>query len=457
MVANYVPAPTFLSPGDTAWQLTAATLVGLMSIPGLAVLYGGLVKKKWAVNSALMVFYAFSMVLIVWVLWGYKMGFGQPLQLGPGILSRIVGIPGPALSSKMLEGRASVPLLNGGMPGLHMPMSSLVYFQFVFAAITPVLLAGSVLGRMNFKAWMLFVPIWATLVYSVNAFMLWGGGWLASLGVVDFSGGYVIHVAAGISGFVAAAVVGPRLTKDRNSFNPNNLLAVVTGAGLLWLGWNGFNGGDPYFANMDASAAVLNTNVAAATALVAWLAMDMMAYNKASLLGAVNGMVAGLVAITPAAGYVNGTGALLIGLAAGVIPWLTMNKLGKVGIFKKVDDTLGVIHTHYFAGAVGGLMTGLLADPHIMEYIGKTGFSVTGLFYGNPKQFFLQLLGLIVITVYDGVMTFIILKLISLVVPLRSSEADLSHGDIRIHGEMVYEEPIPIGLMGGEEVKEQDI
>ncbi|HBQ95989.1 MAG TPA: ammonium transporter, partial [Sulfobacillus sp.] len=204
-------------------------------------------------------------------------------------------------------------------------------------------------------------------------------------------------------------------------------------------------------------AAVLNTNVAAATALVAWLAMDMMAYNKASLLGAVNGMVAGLVAITPAAGYVNGTGALLIGLAAGVIPWLTMNKLGKVGIFKKVDDTLGVIHTHYFAGAVGGLMTGLLADPHIMEYIGKTGFSVTGLFYGNPKQFFLQLLGLIVITVYDGVMTFIILKLISLVVPLRSSEADLSHGDIRIHGEMVYEEPIPIGLMGGEEVKEQDI
>ena len=320
-----------------------------------------------------------------------------------------------------------------------------------------MLLAGSVLGRMNFKAWMLFVPIWSTLVYSVNAFMLWGGGWLAALGVVDFSGGYVIHVAAGISGFVAAAVVGPRLKKDRQSFNPNNLLAVVTGAGLLWLGWNGFNGGDPYFANMDASAAVLNTNVAAATALVSWLIMDMMSYNKSSLLGAINGMIAGLVAITPAAGYVNGEGALLIGVAAGVIPWLTMNKLGKVGIFKKVDDTLGVVHTHYFAGAVGGLMTGLLADPHVMEYIGKTGFSVTGLFYGNPKQFFLQILGLAVITVYDGFMTFVILKLIGLVVPLRSSEAELSHGDIRIHGEMVYEEPIPIGLMGGEEVQEQDV
>ncbi|MHB8295156.1 MAG: ammonium transporter [Acidimicrobiales bacterium] len=446
--AAYLASKPWLSPGDTAWQLTAATLVGLMSVPGLAVLYGGLVKKKWAVNSALMVLYAFSMVLITWVLWGYNMGFGHALIATKGVLA-FIGVPSPALSATMLEGRAVVPLLAGAMPAMHMPMSSLVYFQFVFAAITPILLAGSVLGRMNFKAWMLFVPLWSSLVYTVNAFMLWGGGWLAQMGAVDFSGGYVIHVAAGISGFVAAAVVGPRLAKDRESFNPNNLLMVVMGAGLLWLGWNGFNGGDPYFANMDASAAVLNTNVAAAVALCVWMMMDMFVYKKASLLGAVNGMIAGLVAITPAAGYVNGFGAILIGVAAGTIPWLTMNKLSGVGFFKKVDDTLGVVHTHFFAGAVGGLMVGLLADPKVLEYGGKTGFSVTGLFYGNPHQFVVQLEALLVIMAYDAFMTFVILKVIGLIVPLRAPEADLHTGDHAIHGEMVYEEPIPVGVMGG--------
>ena len=239
----------------------------------------------------------------------------------------------------------------------------------MFAAITPLLFLGSVIGRINWKAWMLFVPLWSTFVYSVNAFLFWGGGWWAQQGAVDYSGGYVIHLAAGTTGFVAAAVIGPRLARDRADSNPNNLLMVMAGAGLLWLGWNGFNGGDPYFAGADASAAVLNTNLGAATALLTWMTIDMFATGKPSLVGAVNGMITGLVAITPAAGFVNGVGAIVIGVVAASIPWFTMNKLGpSLGIFKRVDDALGVVHTHGFAGLIGGLMVGLLGDPNMIVY-----------------------------------------------------------------------------------------
>ncbi len=435
------PSPGFVNSGDTAWQLVAATLVGLMSIPGLAVLYGGLVKRKFAINSALMVLYAFAAVLIVWVLWGYQLGFGEPWKLGPGILSNLIGAPGSALSHLSEEARARIPLLAGSMPALKMPGSSLVYFQFVFAAIAPGLLAGALLGRMNFKAWILFVPLWSTLVYSVNAFWMWGGGWLAQLGAVDYSGGYVIHVAAGISGFVVAWTIGPRLKRDREHFPANNLLFALVGAGILWLGWNGFNGGDPYFANADAAAAVINTNIAAAAAMLMWMVFDLFAHDKVNLTGAINGIISGLVAITPAAGFVNGTGAILIGLAAGAIPWLTMNVLGSRGIFKRVDDTLGVFHTHAIAGAIGGLMTGLLADPHMIEYFGtKTAASVkvTGWLYGNPHQFLVQAIALLVIVGYDAVATWGVTKLVGLVVPLRLSSAALEGGDQVIHGEVAY-------------------
>ncbi len=435
----YIPNPAYLNTGDNSWQLTAATFVGLQTIPGLAILYGGIVKKKWAINSAFMVVYAFSIVLITWVLFGYSMGFGKPADLGPGILGAIVGVPHPILNSLYEQGRASIPLVNGSMPTFRFPGSTLVYFQFVFAAITPAILAGGVLGRMNFKAWMLFVPVWSTLVYSVNAFMLWGGGWLSQLGAVDYSGGYVIHVAAGISGFVAAAVVGPRIAKDRKNFTPNNLLIALAGAGILWLGWNGFNGGDPYFANADAAAAVLNTNLATALALITWTAMDMWSSGKPSLVGAINGMICGLVAITPAAGYVNGYGALAIGLAAGVIPWLSMNKLGRTRLFQKVDDTLGVFHTHAVAGALGGVLTGVFADPHMFEYLSTKlgqGSSVTGWIYGNFHQVVVQVEALLVIVIYDAAMTWVILKLIGKVVPLRATGTELERGDLAIHGEM---------------------
>src|ERR1700688_3326439 len=430
-----IPSPEWLNTGNNAWQLAAATFVGLQSIPGLAILYGGIVKKKWALNSAFMVFYAFSAVLIVWVLWAYKMGFGE--QLYP-----FLGMPGPVTGAGFELSQATVPAAASGMPALTFPMATLVFFQFVFAAITVIILAGSVLGRMSFKAWAIFVPVWMTCVYTVGAFSLWGGGWLATLGAVDFSGGYVIHLAAGTSGFVAAWLVGPRLKVDRDSFPPNNMLMSLAGAGLLWLGWNGFNGGDPYFASANAGAAVLNTNTATAVALLVWTMMDKMAYGKPSVIGAVNGMIAGLVAITPAAGYVDGWGAIIIGVCAGIIPWLAMNKLQKCGFMMKVDDTLSVFSTHGVAGLCGGLMTGIMANPDMLQYIGTDkeapGINITGLLYGNASQLLLQVYGAAFIIVYNAIATYIILKVIGFIVPLRMDEATLKVGDDAVHGETAY-------------------
>jgi Amt family ammonium transporter len=407
----------------------------MQSIPGLVVLYGGVVKKKWAINSAFMAMYAFASVLVVWVLFDYNMAFGE--QWFP-----FLGKPMPATAASFVLGQAVVPAAAAGMPPLTFPMATLVFFQFVFAAITLIILAGSVLGRMSFKAWMIFCPVWMTLVYTVGAFSIWGGGWLAGLGVADFSGGYVIHLAAGTSGFVAAAMVGPRLQQDRDNFPPNSLLVTLIGAGILWLGWNGFNGGDPYFANADAGAAVLNTNTATAVALLVWMLLDNFAYGKPSVVGAVNGMIAGLVAITPGAGYVNGWGAMIIGVCAGIIPWLCMNKLQKTKLFQKVDDTLSVFSTHGMAGLMGGLLTGVLACPEMLQYIGTDkeapGVNVTGLIYGNPKQLLLQFYGAAFIIVYNIIATFIILKLISLITPLRMDEATLKVGDDAVHGETAY-------------------
>jgi Amt family ammonium transporter len=447
----YLEAPKWLNSGDTAWQLTAATFVGMQSIPGLAILYAGLVKKKWALNSAVMVFYAFAVVLLTWSLWGYNMSFGNPLKLGPGILAAMVGIPGPALSPLFEVGQSVVPLASSGMPDLHFPGSAMIYFQFVFAAITPILIAGSVFGRMNFKAWMLFVPLWSSMVYSIGAFSLWGGGWLAQLGAVDYSGGYVIHLAAGVSGFVAAAVVGPRLLADQRDFEPNNLIMAFAGAGILWLGWNGFNGGDPYFANGDAAAAVLNTNIATATALLVWLIADMFATGKPNAVSMINGMIAGLVAITPCAGYVNGFGAIAVG-AVTIVPWVTLNYVNKWSLLKKVDDTFGVLHTHGVAGLVGGLMAGIAADPKMIEYVANPAVknssdsSVTGWFYGNPMQFVHQAEAAAFIIALNIVGTYVLLKLISLVVSLRATEDHMEAGDLAIHGI----DPIPgVGVTNG--------
>ncbi|MFY9695834.1 MAG: ammonium transporter [Xanthobacteraceae bacterium] len=436
-----VPSPAWLNEGDNAWQMAAATFVGLQSIPGLTVLYGGIVKKKWAINSAFMSMYAFASVLVVWVLFDYNMAFGpQWLSIaGNGFL----GTPSLATSAAFTLGQATVPAAAAGMPPLAFPMGTLMYFQFVFAAITVIILAGSVLGRMNFTAWMIFCPVWMTLVYTVGAFSLWGGGWLAGFGVADFSGGYVIHLAAGTSGFIAAWVIGPRIQADRDHFPPNSLLVTLVGAGILWIGWNGFNGGDPYFANADAGAAVMNTNTATAVGLLVWTLMDKMAYGKPSVLGAVNGMIAGLVGITPAAGYVDGWGAIAIGVCAGIIPWFSMNKFQKLPFMQKVDDTLGVFSTHGVAGLMGGLLTGILANPAMLQYIGTDkeapGVNVTGLLYGDGgHQLLMQALGALFIIVYNAIATFIILKVISIFVSLRMDEATLKVGDDAVHGETAY-------------------
>lgn len=448
--------PTWLNPGDNAWQLTAATLVGLMSVPGLVVLYGGVMQKRWSVNAMMMSFIAFALVLVTWVLFGFKMGFGTPMHIfgKTGFFANLWGKPGSILSASAMQSQASIPSITTGPP-FHFPTATLAYFQFVFAAITPILMLGSVLGRFNFKAWIPFTILWSSIIYTVNAFLIWGGGWWAQHGALDYSGGYVIHLAAGISGFVAAAVIGPRLKRDREIDAPNNLLMVATGAGLLWLGWNGFNGGDPYYAGVNAAAAVLNTNLATAVAFLGWVGWDYLTGRKPSLIGSVNGMIVGLVAITPAAGFVNGWGAALIGLLGTTIVYFAYYYLSRVRPFRNVDDTLGVIYTHGFAGLTGGLLVGLFADPHIIEYIGRAGKSnlpgIAGLFYGGGSaQLGHQAITALWVIVFSGAGTFVLLKLVGLFVPLRMPERDLEEGDLAVHGHEVYPSDVPsLGFPNG--------
>jgi Amt family ammonium transporter len=440
--------------GDTSWQLTAATFVGLMSLPGLAVLYAGLVPKKWAVNTMFMAFTGFSGVLIVWVLWGYKMGFGSPIGGGgansysyhyggnffKNFFENFVGHPQSINSGKSQITQASLPI--GTSVPLQMPTPALAYFQFVFAGITPLLFLGSVLGRIKPIVWMIFVPAWCTFVYCVNAMLLWGGGYWAHEGALDYSGGYVIHLAAGVSGFVAAWVIGPRLARDKAKWVPHSLTMVAVGAGIVWLGWNGFNGGDPYFAGADAATAVINTNAATAAALLTWVGMDMLLSKskKPTLLGAVNGMICGLVGITPCAGYVSGSGAIWVGIIASAVVWFAWTYIQPITL-KRVDDASGVVYTHGLAGLTGGLLVGIFADPSVVVYASSSGSPVTvkGLLYGHPKQLLIQLLAALTIIVWDGLITFLLLKIIGLFTGgLRIPDDELEVGDADVHEEEAY-------------------
>jgi Amt family ammonium transporter len=443
-----------LDTGSTSWQLTAATFVALMSVPGLALLYGGLVPRKWVVNTMFMAFTGFATVLVVWVLWAYKMGFGSPIGGGgantyhytygssflKNLLNNFVGHPETSLRGTSETSQASLPI--GTALPLSQPTASLFYFQFVFAAITPLLFLGSVLGRIKIRVWMIFVPLWTTFVYSVNAMLLWGGGYWAHEGAVDYSGGYVIHLAAGTSGFVAAWVIGPRLARDRQRFLPHNLPIIAAGAGIVWLGWNGFNGGDPYFASANAATAVVNTNLATVSALLAWVIWDMFLgrEKKPTFLGAVNGMIVGLVAITPAAGYVNGLGAMLSGIIASTIVWFAWTFVQPI-VMRHVDDAMGVVYTHGLAGLCGGLLVGIFADPSVVVYPKTTTgapFAAAGWLYGNAHLFWVQLLAALTIIVWDAVVTFVILKVMGLFSSLRMPDEELMVGDLAIHGEEAY-------------------
>ncbi len=471
-----VPYPSWLNPGDNTWQIVAATFVGLMSIPGLAVLYASIVQKKWAVNVLAMMFAGFSLVLIAWILWSYKMGFGAT-SIGSGVKNGVqtqlsgvgtvkhffenfVGRPGGITNSSAEQGQA-VSAANTLIP-FHFPTTTLAYFQFVFAAITPLLFMGSVLGRIKFSAWCLLVPLWSTFVYAINAFLLWGGGYFAQEGALDFSGGFVIHMSAGVSGFVAAWILGPRLLRDRQHAIPNNLIIAAIGAGILWLGWNGFNGGDPYYAGADAAAAVVNTNVATAAGVLVWIGMDawLSRARKPTFLGAVNGMICGLVAITPCAGWVNGRGAIAVGVIATVIVWVAWNYLSKIRPFSRVDDALGVVYTHGMAGLAGGLLLGIFGDPNMIEYgcgqlnsAGQvintsasafgtsskscTPFSVSGLMYtGSSHQLWEQFRAAVFVIFWSALITFILMKLIGLVLRgVRYRNEILEVGDLAIHDE----------------------
>ncbi|KAL5770653.1 hypothetical protein ACOSP7_014807 [Xanthoceras sorbifolium] len=366
-------SPAWLNKGDNPWQLTAATLVSLQSIPGLVILYGSMVKKKWALNSAFMAIYAFAMVIVCWVGWGFRMSFGDKLV-------DFLGKPGG-----------------------------------VFACITLVLIAGALIRRMNFRAWVMFVPLWLTCSYTVAAFSIWcPDGWLAKLGVIDFAGGYVIHVSAGVAGFTASCWVGPRTDKDREITQPNNIIMMLAGVRLLWMGWSGFNGGAPFAVSSDASLAVLNTHVCTATSLLTWLLLDTFFSGKPSVIGVVQGIITGLVCITPGTRVVQGWAALLMGVISGSVPWYTMRVLhNKVKFFQLIDDPLAVFHTHAIAGILGGV----LCRAQIVSSF---------------------LHGILFVVCLNIVITSIICLFIRLIVPLRMSEEELHIGDESVHGEKAF-------------------
>uniref|UniRef100_A0A803PZ37 Ammonium transporter n=2 Tax=Cannabis sativa TaxID=3483 RepID=A0A803PZ37_CANSA len=436
--ANLIPdeaSPEWMNKADNAWQLTAATLVGLQSIPGLVILYGSMVKKKWAVNSAFMAFYAFAAVLVCWVGWGFRMSFGEKLVV-------FLGKPAVALDEKFLLGQAFLGLF---------PTATMVFYHGMFAGLTLILVAGALLGRMNFVAWMLFVPLWVTFSYTVVAFSIWcPDGWLAKLGVIDYAGGFVVHLSAGVAGFTAAFWVGPRCEKDRERFPPpNNMILMLAGAGLLWMGWSGFNGGDPYVASTVASLAILNTHVCAATSLLMWVILDTVFSGKPSLVGAVQGMITGLVCITPAAGVVQGWAAIIMGMISGSVPWYTMMVLhDKIKILRHVDDPMAVFHTHAIAGSLGGILAGLFATPKLSriffmvsdwdKYIGLLYGLQSGRTSAGFRQMGLQLGGILFVIVVNVVVTSLICLFIQLFVPLRLNDDELEIGDGAVHGEEAF-------------------
>ncbi|MBO6488395.1 MAG: ammonium transporter [Pelagibacteraceae bacterium] len=396
-----------MNAGDTAWMLTSTCLVLLMTVPGVALLYGGMVGKKNIISTITQTFMITCLVTLLWFIVGYSLAFSE------GSFNTFVG----GFSNLFLKG-VGVDSLSGTIPE-----SVFVVFQLTFAIITAALICGAVAERMNFSALLIFIAIWILLVYAPICHMVWGGGLLASLGVLDFAGGTVVHINCGIAGLVAAIVLGERKQKSR----PHNLLLSLIGTSLLWVGWFGFNAGSAVAANGGAGMAMLVTQIATATAGLAWMFAEWGFGKKPSLLGILSGAIAGLVAITPAAGFVGPVGAFFIGLIAGIVCYWASTKLkNKLGY----DDSLDVFGIHGVGGTVGALLTGIFAK----EAIG----GAAGLLEGNTGQLWLQFIGVAFTIVYTGVFTYVILKIVNLITPLRATVEEETQGlDLRQHGEQV--------------------
>lgn len=401
-----------LNSGDTAWMLTSTALVMLMTLPGVALFYGGLTKKENVLNTIFLSFMAFSITSVIWVIYGYPLAFGTDVM-------GIIGSPTNILMNG-IDVNALAPLAP------TIPLLVYVAFQMVFAAITVALVSGAIVERMKFSAWLAFVPLWITIVYVPISHWVWGGGWLAKLGVLDFAGGTVVHLNAGIAALALVLLLGKR--KDIRLL-PHNLGYSVIGATLLWFGWFGFNAGSALSAGGLAGSAFLATNTATAAALISWVMMDVIKTGKPTLLGAISGAIAGLVAITPAAGFVTIGGAIVIGFLVSIFCYIAISTVkAKFGY----DDALDVFGIHGVGGAWGALATGIFAAP----FVNSLG---TGALYGNPGQIVTQLIGIGVVVAYTFIMTIIIGVVIDKTIGLRVDLKEEVEGlDTHLHEESGY-------------------
>jgi Amt family ammonium transporter len=400
------PAPT-LNTGDTAWMLTSTALVLLMTIPGLALFYGGMVRKKNVVSTVTQSFAITCLVTVLWMIAGYSISFATD-----------------ATNNAIWGGLGKFMLGGVGVNSLSYTIPEFVFitFQMTFAIITPALICGAYAERMKFSAMFLFNALWLLVVYCPIAHWVWGGGFLASAGVLDFAGGTVVHINAGIAGLVCALVLGKRVGFGTENLAPHNVVYTMIGASLLWVGWFGFNAGSAVASNGLAGAAMLNTQVATAMAAVTWMVIEVIHRQKPTLLGLATGAVAGLVAITPASGFVNPTGALEVGLAGGAAAYFGAVVLKHWG---KYDDSLDAFGVHGIAGIVGALLTGVLADPAINSA-------------GQTHSLGAQALGVGVTIGYCAAATFAILMLLKITVGLKVTKDSEREGlDLVLHGEVV--------------------
>lgn len=403
------PAP---DTGDTAWILTSTALVLLMTIPGLALFYGGMVRKKNVLSVMMHSLSAAILVSLVWVVIGYSLAFaGTGAYIGD-------------LSKALLNGVA-YDALSGTIPE-----SLFVIFQMTFAIITVAIMSGSVADRMKYSAFMLFIALWVIAVYAPITHWVWAAdGWLFKAGALDFAGGTVVHINSGVAGLVAAYVLGKRIGFGKEAMAPHNLTLTVIGASLLWVGWFGFNGGSALGAGTRASMAILVTQVAAAAAALSWLIVERIARGKASVLGGASGAVAGLVVITPAAGFVGVGGALIMGLIGGVVCFWGITGLKRL---LKADDALDAFGLHAVGGIIGAILTGVFYSDEIIK---AANVALAPTFLG---QLWVQAEGVIATIVYSGVVTFILLKIVDVIIGLRVNEEQEREGlDISQHGERV--------------------